>query len=213
MVQRAIQCWQWQNWPEDRRALYILDNGPEALIVDRGAGIYIDRLADTEEGRRPIGTLRNLANALALSGALDCDVIAHWDSDDLSHPRRLEEQMAMLDGGRTDVVGYREVLFWDSTKQEAWVYSNGNSRYAIGASLVYWRRTWQKYPFPAKQVGEDIEWLMRVRGMGVSSLVCDGPRLICEIHGANTSSRVIEGAQEWKRAEGYDQLAKEQMKL
>jgi hypothetical protein len=213
MVDRAIRSWHCQTWPEDCRALYILDNGSEPLSVQRGAGIYVDRLADTGEGPRPIGTLRNLANALSLGGALDCDAVAHWDSDDVSHPRRLEEQMALLDGGRVDVVGYREVLFWDSVREQAWIYSNANSRYAIGASLVYWRKTWQRYPFPPhKHIGEDIEWLMRVRGLGTSGLVSDGPRLVCEIHSSNTSSRVIEGAQEWQRAEAYDKLAQETMR-
>lgn len=58
---------------------------------------------------RTIGYLRNIANACATG-----DLIAHADDDDWMHPRRVEEQVALLQASGKQCVGYRELLFWDT---------------------------------------------------------------------------------------------------
>jgi glycosyltransferase involved in cell wall biosynthesis len=69
-----------------------------------------------------IGTLRNYANQYASKDL--SDIIAHWDSDDWSHPNRLAEQVELLTSPEIvserqpgklqypEAVSYNEMLFW-----------------------------------------------------------------------------------------------------
>jgi hypothetical protein len=183
-----------------------------------------------------IGTLRNEANEEAVIRDKP-DIIIHWDSDDVSHPNRIAEQVALLQSSGKDCVGYREVLFWREPRQvyvgemqaplgphpvfelhdgEAWLYSNRDTRYCIGASLCYWRRVWERHPFPALPKNrdgstEDNVWLRGVDSMGELSRLNEQwePRLICSIHGGNSQAYNIEatisrGATEWRRVPEWD---------
>lgn len=192
-----------------------------------------------------IGELRNRANRLAIDLFHDeIGYFAHWDSDDWSQPRRLVEQIEYLGRGsaRWDLVGYRECIFWDSTKRpamcdhagvvsieecpycskgEAWIYRNANPAGAIGSSFLYPRATWERVPFPRKHAGEDTQWLLNGRGFRIfatpSTFAFHGlpiePRMICSIHGGNTSSKISPGKPEWTRAAQYDVLCRERMRL
>lgn len=173
-------------------------------------------------------------------------IIAHWDSDDWSHPLRLEEQVMHLQASGAPCVGYNKMLFWDSRKyvaklqhpreleivdsqwvggesvegfvNEAWLYSNGNRAQPLGTSLMYWRETWENNNFqdmhPATG-GEDVRFLdtMRPRPCAVPSL-CAGkaPRMIAAIHGANTSTSIVE-CKEWIRVPEYDEICRKTMTL
>ena len=140
------------------------------------------------EGRRKVGELRNAANAEA-----DTDIIVHWDSDDWSAPERIAEQVELLVGSgklkhhplAPEVCGYSDMLFWDTRPiasakidpatgketlalNEAWLYT-GSPRYMLGSSLCYWRDTWKRKPFPAKNQGEDTQWQMGLQSLSVKS--------------------------------------------
>ena len=171
-----------------------------AIIYVRGAG------------GRTIGALRNAANKLAVAGGR-ADIIVHMDSDDWSHPRRIEEQVALLKSSGRPCVGYNDVLFWE-TDGAAWMYSNENPFQPIGASLCYWRQAWEAKPFLDLNKGEDERWLSGMRALAMSSLV-DEPRLICALHDSNTSSRISKKAigKEWNRAVEWDAHCQEAMKL
>ena len=107
------------------------------------------------------------------------DLIAHWDSDDWSHPRRLEEQVALLEGSGKACVGYRELLFWDTRgvdpraenagpgsyyetcpKGEAWLYRNPDPRWVCGASMLYRREAWKACLFDDAP-HEDQRWWLK----------------------------------------------------
>jgi len=185
-----------------------------------------------------IGELRNNAGERCFG-----DIIVHADDDDWSNPRRIEEQVALLQASGAEAVGYHEAIFWDETLVghiehaarfeirggeaveiaapvmdigEAYLYYNPRPNYAIGASLAYWRSTWQRHPFPhlpipgnRQSAGEDAEWLKDVKCVSISgvtecALSLDGvsaagvyhqgdvwatpvvPRLICSVHGGNS---------------------------
>ena len=109
---------------------------------------------------------------------------------DLSHPRRLEEQVALLIASGKECVGYRELLFWDTRVAqirvdpskpgpggrgclgtvekvgEAWLYSNTNPAYCLATSLCYWRKTWEAKPFPDAMIGSEREWLKGLDTVG-----------------------------------------------
>ena len=123
-------------------------------------------------------------------------------------------------------MGYNEVLFWQQSPGEAWLYSNRVG--PPGASLCYWRRTWKARPFPdlpknPDGTGEDVAWLRGVKCVSCSSLadgiiLKDGitsvnamgascePRLICTIHGGNTMhyGDLSKAPNNWRRVAEWD---------
>ncbi len=229
---RAIRSFEAQSY--ERKCLLVLDSGRHPLNIQTSLRLIYKRTVLDDS---PVGELRNLANAMA-AGA---DIIAHFDSDDWSHPRRLEEQVVLLQASGADCVGYNEVLFWDTTwvndpldpglkyslvkhANEAWIYENDaldiackfnpgyeNSYPPVGASYCYWRAAWERLPFPELAKGEDTHWKRKgARCYGVTSMQ-DEPRIICEIHGANTSSSIQYGFPEFRRAPSFDDYCREKM--
>lgn len=199
MAKRAVECFRRQSY--DNKKLLIWDTG-----LDR-AFTYKWHLLDNEHVTEDvpdfaIGELRNRANGWPYTE--DAQIIMHWDSDDWSHPNRVAEQVALLQSGDLDAVGYNEMLFWRATPHvvtervgdiritkhgieadvrphgQAWLYRNNDPRYCIGTSLCYWRKTWEAKPFNPKLpercggTGEDTEWIRGLRTRAMSSLV---PRL------------------------------------
>jgi Glycosyl transferase family 2 len=238
MVRRAVASFRAQTYEAKRLLLW--DTGEPPF----DNAIYPPGIHHVLEGgqSKSIGALRNDANDFAI----DAEIFIHWDSDDWAHPRRIEEQVALLQASGKECVGYREVLFWDSVKapkapnwadkQEAWLYTNNDPRYCIGASLCYWRAAWERRLFPdlpkAKGgTGEDTEFLREVNSLGIPAIPWDGdaphrgwedmedePRLICAIHGGNSqhydpAGYVAQGSQNWKRVEAWDTHCRDRMAL
>jgi hypothetical protein len=108
---------------------------------------------------------------------------------------------------------------------EAWLFHNHPSpAYCIGSSLAYWRKTWEARPFPdlpkgKGSTGEDTEWLKGVDSLGVDSVRAyqgfGGPRMICSIHGGNTSTQyeTIGESRSWKRVPEWDEHCRKVMAL
>jgi len=233
MVKRAIASYVDQTYA--RKRLLIYDTGETALanvlpgVATGSAGVQYWRGPSGE--RRSIGALRNIANGHAAT-----DVFAHWDSDDWSAPDRLAVQVAALVVSGCDVVGFHDVLFWSTERSaqdvdvrhegahlsyrearcfgQAWTYTALHPDGVIGASLLYRRQVWERRTFPDRNAGEDTLWLMRQRNVyPLPSIVRPAPRMVCEIHGANTASKIDAGKREWRRAPEHDRYCNEVMKL
>lgn len=229
MVKRAIASFRAQTYERKRLLIWntgaVVEVGP---LVQHDGDIYHCYPRREERG---IGTLRNKANAM---GEALWDLIAHFDSDDWSHPRRLEEQVALLQR-RPDIdcVGYNRALFWDTTPGRvagAWEFAHGNNSYVLGASMMYRTEAWRCRPFnESADVREDYDWWVHnsQQCLGMSSLrvpigdalqmapKCE-PRIICSIHGENTSDAYAlskRKAPGWERAEEWDGFCIEAMKL
>lgn len=166
MAQQAVECFRAQAFENKR-----------LLIWDTGASSENYSAKDIEHVRSieihlSIGMLRNHANMWAID-VWKPDIFVHFDDDDLSHPDRIAEQVALLQASGAECVGYRECLFWDMRKLqtdvdtsrpglggfatlrtvksivgEAWLYSCTNRAWAIGSSFCYWRTTWERHSFP-----------------------------------------------------------------
>ncbi len=226
MVARAVRSFQAQTYRNKR--LLILDNGrPRIQASLPGNAAYVT--ADPAS----IGVLRNVANKFAgqLTGA---DIIAHWDSDDWSHPNRIAEQVMLLQSSGAECVGYNEMLFWATCCPdygEAWLYRSQLPNYAIGTSMMYWRGTWERNPFPDRSEGcDDLYWHTGERvkifaGSSVPDLtwgrhsvtvkpedIGAEPRMIASLHGGNTCAEIKPGV-EWTRASEWDEYARGVMKL
>lgn len=201
MVKRAIQSFKAQTLPQQQRHLLIFDTGVEPLYDLAARGTFAADPSDYTisysysvlcEGFS-IGKLRNLANALTLP-SWDC--LAHWDSDDWSHPQRLMEQLTLLEMGGKECVGYNELVFWETVQltekdvygeregtdapcdviERAWVWQDLDNRKPIGTSLCYRRKAWERVKFldgPTKAgaTSEYYNWLKQVDSLAVSSLL------------------------------------------
>lgn len=217
MAQQAVECFKAQTYANKR--LLVFDTGSVPFVGPDFEFDWLRRQDGEEFGVGPeshafsIGELRN--------HAIECmyaDIIVHWDDDDISHPNRIAEQVALLQSSGADIVGYNQVLFWRCKgywntnpvyaqkveyEKEAWLYTRQQSNYAIGSSLMYWRSVWTDRPFKAlptnsQSTGEETPFMRDRKVVAVSSNpigypdLGDYPRLICRIHGSNTAHYDIE---------------------
>ncbi len=146
------------------------------------------RLVETE-GKPAIGEKRNFACERAQG-----EIILHWDDDDFSAPGRLADQIARLDASGLAVTGYHSMRFIDGAH---WWLFQGGLNYAVGTSLCYRRTWWQEHRFPARQVGEDNEFVREAAKAEQIVTADAGELMYATIHAGNTSPRQKTGAG-WK---------------
>lgn len=221
MTARAVQSFANQTY--ENKWLLIFDTSRKAITRYRGHFQHCEIGGEV----RTVGHLRNAANAMCRTS----EIIVHFDSDDYSHPRRIEEQVALLQASGKACVGYRSAMFWDTrsmfpempqldqyTGGDAWIYSNPDTRYCLGASMCYWREAWKAQPFAEETYGDE-HWRLanQDKCVGYDTYdLDDQPRLICGIHGGNTSAAYSaeQMANEcWTRAPWLDEHVQERMKL
>jgi hypothetical protein len=207
MAARAVRCFREQTY--QNRLLVILDTSDRErahMMFCRSDGSEIETIFTGVLEGKSIGHLRNQCASLIGTHFPKCDIFIHWDDDDVSHPNRIAEQVAHLQASGADVVGYSELLFWNSTKcqievdpsrkgpdgtgvlgtvksvGEAWLYRSMTANSAPGTSLCYWCKTWDRKPFPDlpknnQSSGEDVEWL---KGLNVATISGIPPAAGCE---------------------------------
>lgn len=219
---RAVKNFLAQTYPE--RSLVIWDTGEKPYCLPRDIDDIVgqpltDIVVKREKPLMTIGALRNEANEIAIE--IESDIIAHWDSDDYSHPLRLAWQVAKLKDSGKDAVGYRTMLFWRKSDQTAWLFQHEKPTYCVGTSLMYWRKAWESNPFQDRQVGEDLMFLHGVKSIAdVGFFQTDKfeePAMVAEVHGGNTTTldhvMVHNPAENWTRVPGWDDRLRELMKL
>jgi glycosyltransferase involved in cell wall biosynthesis len=279
MAARAVRAFREQTYQNKR--LLVFDTGERDQPKPPDEGISYWHRPEWKDSAASIGELRNIS-----IGLTNASIIVTWDSDDVSHPSRIAEQVAHLQSSGADVVGYNQLLFWRTWEAhptlymggdaigelrnisigltnasiivtwdsddvshpsriaeqvahrergkmgEAWLYKAPHGT-APGTSLCYWRKTWERKPFPdmpnnKQSTGEDVEWLKGLNLATVPGFGCvegngwryfEGQsRLIASIHGGNTMSYDLEGmiargSREWKRTPEWDEFCRESMVL
>jgi hypothetical protein len=188
LAPQAIEQWRAQDYPN--RELVIVDDAdrPSFRQTPCEPGIAYVRT------RRPssLGAKRNLCCARA-SGEL----LAHWDDDDWYGPAHLTTLYEFLDFTGAEIVGYHTMEFRDGECRHQYVppYQDPDGMYAIGASLMYRRRFWERNPFPDVDRAEDGLFVERARDLRVlRSRPADG-LMWASIHEGNTSRRNLAAAQ------------------
>lgn len=215
----AVRSFRSQTYDPIRRTLLIFDSGNDTDWYDSRCDVENEfhAIIDTQGMRqRSIGTLRNEANEYA-GGP---EVLIHWDSDDLSHPNRIAEQVALLQSSGADVVGYNRMLFWREPECEAWIYTGE----ILGTSLAYWRKTWERTPFEANHIlNEDGGFVSQVRAKGGKVVAEDSvlmanaqPRMIARIHQGNASNPAYRTLKthpnHWQRVPQWDSYCRKEMR-
>ncbi|MBL7523853.1 glycosyltransferase, partial [Frankia sp. CNm7] len=183
----------------------------ELVVVDDGNDAVGDLMPDDPRVRylrldavRPLGAKRNLACQHATG-----ELIAHWDDDDWSSPRRLRRQVGALLAAEADACGLSELLHYRAPQADAWLYrgdgghngqagGNGHNGHVAGCSLVYRRAAWSTAPFLEVNSGEDSAFVARLPGHRVVALA-DRSLMVAVVHGRNTSSLQL-GTRQWAPA-------------
>ena len=242
MAKQAVECFRAQTYNSEQRILFVCDTGNDTKWSADLYGKENEGFFDaTPHKGKSIGELRNLAMR-----CFESEIVIHWDDDDFSHPNRIAEQVALLQSSGADCVGYNECLFWREPVHsvefparqpggrtcvrnipgEAWLYRNPDPHYALGTSLCYWRKTWERKLFEATSQGEDLRWIAGLKVAAVSGIdwadsrfaqysTVDKhvPRMIARIHSGNTSTAYKPEAMQreaqkrdgmWKRVPEWD---------
>ena len=250
LAKRAVECFRTQTYLN--KALLVWDTSTEMKPAKRlDVWQFAPDIQHEFYGPQDyaIGALRNHAIQYGTSEVVctvgvnkeltgPADIIVHFDDDDWSHPNRIAEQVALLQSSGADVVGYNEMLFWREAQAgapgsigQAWLYSGPTPRQALGASLCYWRKTWEARLFnpqlPRKEKGGGEDWdFLRDRKIEVATALpqsgparseghfaivpCE-PRMIARIHGGNHSNGYdgIESSAQWKHVPEWDDKVRE----
>jgi glycosyltransferase involved in cell wall biosynthesis len=170
----------------NRELLIVADGDSVRDLIPESTQIRLIEVASPIE----IGAKRNFGCERAAG-----EVIAHWDDDDYSAPGRLADQMERLASSGKAVTGYRTMRFTDGA--DWWLYE-GSPLYALGTSLCYRKDWWRKHPFPARNIGEDNEFVTAAAVRGELAVSEAGDLMHATIHPGNTSVRQLSGAS-WKR--------------
>lgn len=152
------------------------------ILIDAGAGT--------------IGEKRNRLCAKAKG-----EFIAHFDSDDLSGPQRIAEQIRTLRDSGKAVTAYTEAMAHDNRcvsvrDNGAWRETSGWWRFQpgelIGASLCYRRDWWAAHPFDPINLGEDNDFIAAALSANQAVATANGLRSFCiRNHHGNVSGRVV----------------------
>ena len=225
MAARAVESFRRQTY--ENKTLLLYNNG-DSDEIECGCSAEAFHVKILGTHGLSIGILRNAANAFRTGYHPNGpDIIVHWDDDDWSHPNRIADQVALLQRSGADAVGYREMLFWRDEIKQAWLFTGATPNYALGTSLCYWRKTWQRRPFLNETQGVEEKWCADLKVVSVSAMSYHGkpehipvePRMIASIHGGNTSTgydlerHVAMGSQQWRRVPEWDEYARERMAL
>lgn len=183
LTDRAVQCFLDQTYPN--KSLLIWDNGKvsyqlplEQIAVNRWRCYENIHLLKGDRGT--VGQMRNWANTATGLFPPETEIVAHWDSDDWSHPLRLAFQVSLLKEYKTELVGYRSMMFWRDG--EAWDYNDPTPHgKIIGTSMCYWRRTWEQKPFRDVNRGEDNDWQRELVVRKEEGFFKDEPAMVARI--------------------------------
>jgi glycosyltransferase involved in cell wall biosynthesis len=145
----------------------------ELIVVDDGHEPVGDLLPDDPRIRHLVLSTRHSIGAKRNLGAQEArgELIAHWDDDDWSAPRRLGYQVAALQTTGADVCGLSRLLYLELGGRRAWRYAwNGNREWVSDGTFMYTKNFWQSNPLPDTSMGLDCRLLWSSRQKRIAPL-------------------------------------------
>ncbi len=132
-----------------------------------------------------LGAQRNLSREVA-RGSVFCQ----WDDDDLSHPERLEQQLAALTASGAEAVGLQEVMqYFPATRTLYCTNWRATENKCHPATIMCRRSAPIRYPEtgPTAARGEDSAVVTQLQQRGAIHYLAGAPHLFVYVsHGANT---------------------------
>ena len=173
-----------------RRELVLVINGGEpaaaAAIKAHVAALGRRDIRIIEPpGTLTLGALRNLSRASA-----EGEVVCQWDDDDLSHPERLERQLAALVQSGAEGVCLREVMqFFPAERRLYGANWRATEAQAHPGTLMLW--SWSPAAYPEtgarSRLGEDLDVVLQLQRRGAYGVLAGVPHLYVYVsHGGNS---------------------------
>lgn len=179
----ALRCFLAQDYPN--LELIVADDGSDAIsdLLPDDPRIRYFRLSS----KLTVGAKRNFACQHA-----NGDFIAHWDDDDWYPPSRIRRQVTALTNSTFQVCGTTTMYYRHLAQNQAYRYTyRGPSCQWMGA-LMYRKQAWERSPFDAIQIGEDVRFIGRIPTAARHDLLDPGLS-IGAIHDANASPKITNG--------------------
>ena len=180
----ALDCAIRQDYDPVSLEIVIFDDEDEPSFSDPPATRYkrvVRYFRNPRDHFRSLGDKRNALCEESLG-----DIIAHFDSDDLSATNRISTQIQSLSDLGKSISGFHTLPFYDLLTGQAYCY-HLNKAYALGTSLAYRREFWRKNPFPSIDIGEDLPYTAVNREHRISA--CGRDMMVALLHDGNMSSR------------------------
>lgn len=176
--------------------LIIVDDGQEPirhLIPEHHRIRYYYRDAVST-----IGMKRNYACELARG-----EIIMHWDDDDWYAGDWISRQLSALESSGADICGLDDITFFSPLVKKFWRYADKENKrpWLSGATFVYRKSFWQKYPFKDIQIGEDYDYIWNSGAKIFAHDYSDG--FIATLHAHNTTLKPFEDPRHKSHAIGW----------
>lgn len=179
MFERCIAMYRAQDY-ENKEVIIVNDEGytryRSTLSAEASWGI--------NEPKKTIGAKRNIGVQVA---SADSKIIIPMDDDDLYLPDWITSSVNALIKSGADIVGLSSCYFHNTATNAIHSFDrNPNAQlYMPEATLCYWRKTWERNPFPDTSAGEGMAFLAnggRLHAHGYKE------GFLATIHGSNTCS-------------------------
>lgn len=122
------------------------------------------------------------------------DIIIHADSDDIYAPDWITKSVEHLINTKSDLAGLSHANFTDGVNSWRYTYRWAQP-YILGATMCYWRKTWERNKFPDKNVGEDASFCANA-GIITPHYYIDG--FTATIHPNNTAKKSLNNPKIYK---------------
>jgi glycosyltransferase involved in cell wall biosynthesis len=188
LIEQSVASYIKQSYAR-RELLVLTDDGP--VEESRQAETFLSGLSRSDirlvrlPGKKTLGELRNQSLQLAQG-----EIVCQWDDDDLSHPRRLERQLAALINAKRGAIYLRYVVHVFSPTHEAVLADWSRSRHLCHpGSMMAVRAKAKTYPETGSSASksEDAVFLSQFRETGELGILNNDPYFFTyTFHGTNT---------------------------
>ena len=161
---------------------------PESMLMTyhRGGDFWKERL--------PIGFKRNW-----LASQAKHDIVLHWDDDDWYPTQSIRQRVEMLLESGNDIATCTTIPCFDVTRCISWMnvppQKDPFGKRVSEATMVYWKRAWEKQHFDSQVIGEEGESFVAGREKDVYEMPWKDV-IVSLVHRGNLSSRRSPGASE-----------------
>lgn len=149
---------------------------------------YKHLVFDFEDGT--IGEKRNRCCDKAFG-----DILIHFDSDDNYATDWITRSVTDLIDSKCDIIGLNKFYLVDSRTGDFYLYTYHKPEpWVAGATMCYWKTTWQRNLFPDKNIGEDAHFIWdskKTLQVGAHDYM---KGFVATIHPKNTSKKFLQSA-------------------